>query len=914
MTRINTNISSLNAQKSLARSNNQLQESLTRLSTGLRINTGKDDPAGLIASEVLRSDIISTQKAITNSERANQIIATADSALGQVSSLLNDIRGLVAEAANKGAMSDDQIAANQLQIDSSLSAINRISQTTKFQGRGLLDGSLDFVNNSSSISTIRSLQVNQATIGASGELGVNVDVTEAATQATLTSAKGDAQATAVLKLAPRVRLDFAGGTPGTLDLVAKTAGSQYEGAKVVVQDTGTEGASYDVDSKTLTLTIDGGTSTAATLAGTINGIAGFEFSAQSVTAGVAFTGLTATSDTTTVAESLTFTAATAGSKYNGLSVEVATGGANTAIYNAATNKIQVTLDSAANTDLDTVKTALNTALSNASLADRFTVTSSVTGAAQATVYSNTLGAVESRARGNAGISGYLTSGFSAATNAQASLRFASGAKSTVAVGAGAGTLDLDIRAKKLGTAADNVQISYNDNASVTLGNEYAVYDAAAKTLVVHYKGGTSTGQHVLNAINKLDDWTAVNSGSAGGGALTDVVKAAIGASAAQTTKSDSITINALDAGATYNHMQIKMQAVDGLSSNAKAIYDATANELTIQIKSDVATNLTDIKTAIETLKQFSASVDDRTNLGRIYGNQDDVSAVANTAATGGNTLLADTVVELSGANGAEVFNFNAGTSVNQVAQSINLSTDATGLVASQSLGLLTIQSSQYGSKQFAAVNVNSEGTIGTFKTALSAARANGTDTVATINGVSATADGNKISITTATLDVAMELQAGSTSDFKFSITGGGALFQLGPDVVANQQARLGIQSVNTGKLGGASGKLYQLASGEAASLANDTTLAAKIVDDAITNVSTLRGRLGAFQKTTIDTNIKALNETLEALTDAESSIRDADFAKESAAMTRAQILVQSGLSVLSIANQRPQSILSLLRG
>jgi flagellin len=111
MTRINTNVPSLVAQNTLSRTNNDLQTSLTRLSTGLRINTGKDDPAGLIASESLRSDITSINAAINNSERANQVIATADSALGQVSNLLNDIRGLVTEAANEGALSDDEIAA-----------------------------------------------------------------------------------------------------------------------------------------------------------------------------------------------------------------------------------------------------------------------------------------------------------------------------------------------------------------------------------------------------------------------------------------------------------------------------------------------------------------------------------------------------------------------------------------------------------------------------------------------------------------------------------------------------------------------------------------------------------------------------------------------------------------------------------
>ena len=145
MTRINTNVPSLSAQKSLARSNTSLQEALTRLSTGLRINTGKDDPAGLIASEILRSDITSVGVAVSNSERANQMIATADSSLGQVSALLNDVRGLVSEAANTGALSQEQVEANQLQVDSSLEAIDRIAQVTSFQGRRLLDGNLDVI-------------------------------------------------------------------------------------------------------------------------------------------------------------------------------------------------------------------------------------------------------------------------------------------------------------------------------------------------------------------------------------------------------------------------------------------------------------------------------------------------------------------------------------------------------------------------------------------------------------------------------------------------------------------------------------------------------------------------------------------------------------------------------------------------
>jgi flagellin-like hook-associated protein FlgL len=72
--------------------------------------------------------------------------------------------------------------------------------------------------------------------------------------------------------------------------------------------------------------------------------------------------------------------------------------------------------------------------------------------------------------------------------------------------------------------------------------------------------------------------------------------------------------------------------------------------------------------------------------------------------------------------------------------------------------------------------------------------------------------------------------------------------------------------------------------------------------------------LGAFQRTTLESNINSLKDTVTNLTQAQSSIRDADFAAESAALTRAQILVQSGTTVLQIANQNPQQVLSLLRG
>ena len=87
MARINTNISSLVAQSNLARSNNQLAQSLERLSTGLRINRGADDPAGLIVSERLRSEIRGIEQAIDNSERASSVIATTEAMIEATSAV-----------------------------------------------------------------------------------------------------------------------------------------------------------------------------------------------------------------------------------------------------------------------------------------------------------------------------------------------------------------------------------------------------------------------------------------------------------------------------------------------------------------------------------------------------------------------------------------------------------------------------------------------------------------------------------------------------------------------------------------------------------------------------------------------------------------------------------------------------------
>jgi len=297
----------------------------------------------------------------------------------------------------------------------------------------------------------------------------------------------------------------------------------------------------------------------------------------------------------------------------------------------------------------------------------------------------------------------------------------------------------------------------------------------------------------------------------------------------------------------------------------------------------------------------------------VAGTDDSVTGLlANGAAAGG--LDASIIFEIAGATGGEVLSFGAGTSLTQLVAAINAVSDATGVGAVDNAGDLELTSTAYGSAAFVSVSVLSgSDSLGTFTGGLSATRTNGTDIVAAVNGIQAKGLGNTVSINTATLDLSLTVDEGSSTDVNFTIIGGGALFQLGPDVVSNQQARIGITSVNTARLGGTAGKLFQLGSGGSADLTTDTTTAAAIVEEAINQITSLRGRLGAFQRTTLETNKNALGDTLVNLTEAESQIRDADFAAETANLTRAQILVQSGTTVLQITNQNPQNVLALLR-
>lgn len=279
-------------------------------------------------------------------------------------------------------------------------------------------------------------------------------------------------------------------------------------------------------------------------------------------------------------------------------------------------------------------------------------------------------------------------------------------------------------------------------------------------------------------------------------------------------------------------------------------------------------------------------------------------------------------IEVQGNRGVTTLSFNAGTPASAIVTALNTVSDATGVSATLSSNPTSgfvMRSRDLGSRQFVSVQVLPGG--GTFpvedETGASTPRDEGRDAVATINGANSIGDGNKLTLRTATLNVDVQLDAlfgmGATA---FSITDGGAMFQLGPQVNSNLQVGIGVQSVSSSRLGNAVvGFLSQIVTGERYSLINgESAQASEIISEAVRQVAIMRGRLGAFEKNTLDTNINQLNITAENLMSSESAIRDADFAMETSELTRNQVLVQAGTNVLGIANQTPQNVLRLLGG
>jgi len=214
---INTNITSLNAQRNLSTSQSALQTALQRLSSGLRINSAKDDAAGLAISDRMTTQINGLNQAVRNANDGTSLAQTGEGALAQITDNLQRIRTLAVQAANASNSSTDR-ATLDAEVQQRLAEIDRVAAQTSFNGQKILDGTFGTAqfqvgaNVGETIAVNLSTSTRYTTIGKTadyvggsaylttsnaGQQGTGVDATNALASGDMTIAIGSGQAVTV---------------------------------------------------------------------------------------------------------------------------------------------------------------------------------------------------------------------------------------------------------------------------------------------------------------------------------------------------------------------------------------------------------------------------------------------------------------------------------------------------------------------------------------------------------------------------------------------------------------------------------------------------------------------------------------------------------------------------------------------
>lgn len=273
---INTNVASLNAQRQLMNSGNSLDRSTERLSSGARINSAKDDAAGLAISNRMTSQVRGLDQAIRNANDGVSLIQTAEGALSETTNILQRMRELAVQSSN-GIYNDsdrDTLNAETQQLKSEL---DRIAKTTSFNGRSLLDGSLGTASLQVGALQNQTIDVNIGTFGTNSLGGASADVVGSATTAGLASLSAMVADTWTINdKAIKSLADAVAGTTLEKKMAALNADLQGTGvsASVLVEKTaGTVGSGVllaGTSSLTITVVDKFGNSQASVITGTNN--------------------------------------------------------------------------------------------------------------------------------------------------------------------------------------------------------------------------------------------------------------------------------------------------------------------------------------------------------------------------------------------------------------------------------------------------------------------------------------------------------------------------------------------------------------------------------------------------------------------------------------------------------------------
>lgn len=831
---IGTNVLSLNAQRNLNSSGSDLATSLQRLSSGLRINSAKDDAAGLAISNRMTAQIRGLNQAARNANDGISLAQTAEGDLGAVTNALQRIRELAVQSANATNSATDR-AALQAEASQLISEIDRVAVASSFNGVSLLDGTFTSQQFQVGANSGQTIDVASIASARSADIG----------QGTVATATGGAIAGAVAS--GDLTINGTGVAATAQDAAAIAAAITAADSSVTATATNSQSIAFGSSTSATVQTA----TTASLGAYTVAASASVAAVASSTAASGAFTTATAAggqaqtySITVDGTQAFSFT-----SVANTASSSTASGAHTTSVSSAANETYSITLDGPGALDVTafTVTSAgANENLAAAAIDTAINTTNAAAIAAAGYTVSGTAAGGDltfSRADGEA-FDVVVANGFVTTAGGFAGGDFATGTNNASNPGTSAQSLNAAAIDAGLDTASLNA-------AGITVSGT-----AVAGTLQFSKADGSGFNVVVANGFTApTGDNNAAVGGFAGGNFATGTNVIAAGTAAFTdndfTLQIDGATVysEAASIGGSVTAVEIQ-GAIDTFVANSGGAYAIDSGTIA---GSDLV-------------------------LSKADGSDVTLQITSNFTTTGPGTAGA-----FSG--GSTINSTNGTTTAEAVAPTYSLDIDGNVLdfTTDAADGVIT------GYEAAALVNALADYTASYDGTNISLSKTDGSNIVLTEAGADAAgAEGFANLSTTLVGTVALT----SSSDI---LIGGATPGNAGLTAGNNVAVASGVTVANTD-----------------ISTVNGANAAIVSIDAALDTINTSRGDLGAIQSR-FESVVSSLSTTAENLSAARSRIQDADFAAETAQLTKSQILQQAGISILSQANSQPQLVLSLLQ-
>ncbi|MDZ4686084.1 MAG: flagellin [Planctomycetaceae bacterium] len=270
-------------------------------------------------------------------------------------------------------------------------------------------------------------------------------------------------------------------------------------------------------------------------------------------------------------------------------------------------------------------------------------------------------------------------------------------------------------------------------------------------------------------------------------------------------------------------------------------------------------------------------------------------------------ILADTTLELDGPDGMATIELSSGATTYDIEDAFNAVSYLTGVTATRvNATTVTFATVEYGSDAEFTITP----TAGTFTTT---GTGTGRDAVATINGTSVTADGTVFSVASGQVSLTLEIDpAASGAIADFTVKGSGLQFQLSAN--ASDVSRFGLANLTTSALGGSTGRLSSLASGQDNALTEgDALTAIEIIDEAFAETTSAQVRIGAYEAYTLDSAAAILDSQSENTTAALDDLMTVNVAVETARLVQQELWQQAALEALKVINLQSATVLGVLQ-